>query len=632
MAKGKTAASSALTAALLFLAPQVFGQVREYLSSPAGQAEPASARAALEEIAKRTEELHTAPPARYCGTGLAQYYFDHRDAMGPGARAAVGSSWPALIARPVLDSVYDVPGVPVRIHYNIAGPDSVRNATTDTAADGVPTYVHVAGESLTRTWNLLIDSMGFASPVGDSSAGGGLNLYDCYLARPAGQIFVIAFTASESVLIRPVTGVRYATSFQVVHPTMEPFPQLANRLDLLRITCAHELFHAIHFNLDVDEKPIWQDNGWWLEGSAVWLEDRAYPDINDWSNLPAYMNEPERSITSSELAADLHPYGGGSLWSFYLFERFGGDGIIRAIWERCGLIAGDNTLSAMSAELSFRSGPSLDGAWREYAGWCMRTGSHWDDSSFQQGADWPEPVPLRTFSRYPSLIHLTDGQDSLRTLVDTTLPDSTFASSAVSLGGLGFLPVAYVPFPTTSGSMSFFAAGLVSQPVSFFYAGLDRAAFPPAEREVDFPSRSATAIPEWLGFREMSMIAVAGAHFDSGTWVSMVTPVLIAALDTNAAASGLITMVPPHPNPVRTDQGQAAHFELTLTSPEDVHLDVFTASGERVRSITFESAIGGLSLFWDGTNDAGRRVAAGLYLCRLTAGATEEVFRVGIVR
>jgi hypothetical protein len=180
--------------------------------------------------------------------------------------------------------------------------------------------------------------------------------------------------------------------------------------------------------------------------------------------------------------------------------------------------------------------------------------------------------------------------------------------------------------------MRFFAAGEAALPVSFFYTGTDEATFPPAVLEIDFPARSATPIPEWLEFRTMAMVAVAGAHFDSGTVLRQVTPILIAALDTNQAAGGQVTLTPPHPNPIRIDAGEAAHFELILTSPEDVYLDIFTLAGDRVRTLAFENAVSGVSLFWDGTNESGRKVAAGLYLCKLTAGTTEQIFRVGVVR
>ena len=154
-------------------------------------------------------------------------------------------------------------------------------------------------------------------------------------------------SVSRCPTVRFLSGaITVAYSFQVVHPTMASFPQVSDPLDLLRITCAHEFFHAVHFSLDAVEKPSWQASNWWQEGNAVWFEDYAFPDVNDWSNLPAYVDDPERSIMSSVNSSDLHPYGGGSMWSFYLVERFGSPDILRRIWAECGLVSGDNTISA----------------------------------------------------------------------------------------------------------------------------------------------------------------------------------------------------------------------------------------------------------------------------------------------
>jgi len=319
--------------------------IRRFLASPQAATETADSRAALAALAADLDDIAAAPGGRYCGTPLVQQVLDPRNDLTPAARQVLQAALPALLARPVLPAFYDAP--PFRIHYSTSGPDSVRNASTDTAADGVPTYVHVAAQSLQRSWDLLVDSTGYAVPPGDGGAGGGTDLYDCYLAIPI-LFFVIGFTAAEGPGFIRVVGtdtIVFAQSYQVIHPTMEPFPQAAPH-DLLRITCAHEFYHAMHFGRDVFEKPLWQKAGWWLEGNAVWFEDLAFPTVNDWSNLPPYMNDPQRSITSSDVATDLHPYGGGSLWSFYLVERFDlraaqpPGTILRNVWLRCGRESG----------------------------------------------------------------------------------------------------------------------------------------------------------------------------------------------------------------------------------------------------------------------------------------------------
>jgi len=613
------------------------GQIREYLASPAGQAESAASREILEYFVRQTEALDTAAPGRYCGTSLGQYYFDHQRELGPRARAAVAAAWPGLAARPVLDSSFDVPGVPIRIHYNIVGPDSVRNATSDTAADGVPTYVHVAAESLRKAYELLIDTMAFAPPVGDGAAGGGVDLYDCYLARPGGQIFVIAFTAAETGYNRIIGNdtILFASSYQVVHPTMEPFPQLANRLDLLRITCAHEFFHAIHFNLDVDEKPFWQVNGWWLEGTAVWFEDRSYPDINDWANLPPYLSRPERSIMRSTLASDLHPYGGGSLWTFYLAERFGGDQMVRAIWERCGQSAGDNTLDATSAELLSRNAV-LDSAWYEFANWCMKTGGRDDGTGFQQAAEWPEvsfrdSIGLRRLFRYPSTVHFTDGSDSLAVGVSGV---QVVSDQMFRLEALAFSPaLALIPIPTLSGQFGLGAYAEPARPVGFFAFARDTLSDPDLVEFVDLSANAMTTLTNWPIYDTVFVVAASAPHFDTaGGAIGGFSPFLVSVSDTGITLFSEVTTQPPFPNPVSFDSGEFVHLRLVLARPMDVYLDIFTMAGDRVRSFALLQSVNVVNIDWDGTNESGRKVAAGLYLCKLTAGTTEQIFRVGVVR
>lgn len=71
-----------------------------------------------------------------------------------------------------------------------------------------------------------------------------------------------------------------------------------------------------------------------------------------------------------------------------------------------------------------------------------------------------------------------------------------------------------------------------------------------------------------------------------------------------------------------------------LTEPALVNLQVFDLSGRRVRTLlSGESYVSGThEAVWDGTDDAGRQVASGTYLCRLQAGAFSQTNRVMLIR
>ena len=73
-------------------------------------------------------------------------------------------------------------------------------------------------------------------------------------------------------------------------------------------------------------------------------------------------------------------------------------------------------------------------------------------------------------------------------------------------------------------------------------------------------------------------------------------------------------LLPPRPNPFNP----STRIAFTLSSPGDVRLELFDARGRRVRLLDAGSrAAGEHAVSWNGTDDAGRRLAAGAYLVRL---------------
>src|SRR4029453_5199034 len=106
----------------------------------------------------------------------------------------------------------------------------------------------------------------------------------------------------------------------------------------LRVTAAHEFFHAVQFAYD------WKEDLWLMEGSAAWIEDEVYDGINDnrqylafspigqttfWHALDWYHPNPSNPLS-------LQVYGS---WIFfrYLSERYSRE-IVRTIWRRAATI------------------------------------------------------------------------------------------------------------------------------------------------------------------------------------------------------------------------------------------------------------------------------------------------------
>jgi len=94
---------------------------------------------------------------------------------------------------------------------------------------------------------------------------------------------------------------------------------------------------------------------------------------------------------------------------------------------------------------------------------------------------------------------------------------------------------------------------------------------------------------------------------------------------TPSLADGPAVLRAPHPNPFNP----ATRVAWALTAPGAVRLVLYDARGRRVRALAEgPRQAGEYEATWNGTDDTGRRVAAGTYLLRLTwRGASGQVER-----
>ncbi|KRA31217.1 MULTISPECIES: MXAN_6640 family putative metalloprotease [unclassified Nocardioides] len=199
-----------------------------------------------------------------------------------------------------------------------------RWAGTDPA---LPDYVEFVANTFQQVANRYV-SAGYTAPLGDVIAGGDAKT-DIYIAE-LGDFGIYGYCATDQDIAGHVAAPAYCVVDNNYKTTEYPAHTPAANL---QVTAAHEFFHAVQFAYDVNE------DGWFMEGTATWVEDEIFDAINDnRSYLPhGPLGVPHQSL---DKWSTLSQYGS---WIFFRFltERYptasgGLPVVIRKIWERAG--------------------------------------------------------------------------------------------------------------------------------------------------------------------------------------------------------------------------------------------------------------------------------------------------------
>ncbi len=174
-------------------------------------------------------------------------------------------------------------------------------ATTDDAPDpddldisGVPDYVEAVLSVLDHVWAEEVDGLGYRAPKSDATSDndGGSALLDVYLAD-IGVGGLYGYCASDDPHLGPPPYDFWDMSAYCVLDDDYDISQFGypNPMKPLKVTAAHEFFHAVQFAYDIAE------DGWFMESTATWMEEHVYDAIND----------NRQYLASSPLAKPLDP-------------------------------------------------------------------------------------------------------------------------------------------------------------------------------------------------------------------------------------------------------------------------------------------------------------------------------------
>ena len=280
-----------------------------------------------------------AVPAPRAATALLRDLAVRRDRLVPEDRRVAD----AILARPTDKKMNDPLNIKygeakssrtctpnLCVHYVTTGRHAV--ALTDFNKNGRPDYVDTVVDELQgRVWNREIVQLGFRKPKRDakSSNNGGNGRIDFYLADVGAESPPLyGYCTSDDPHLRSVSGYRFSNmSAYCVFDNDYSSSQFPNQTPIknLRVTAAHEFFHAVQFSYDIFE------DLWFLENTAVWIEDEVYGGIND--NLQylesSSMRRPQVSL---DLGSNFFEYGNYIFWRF-ASERFGAR-FVKQVWNK----------------------------------------------------------------------------------------------------------------------------------------------------------------------------------------------------------------------------------------------------------------------------------------------------------
>ncbi|HDT12271.1 MAG TPA: hypothetical protein ENO01_01295, partial [Candidatus Marinimicrobia bacterium] len=170
-----------------------------------------------------------------------------------------------------LDRTYYSSSNRFALHYTNTGIDAVPQDYILNSQ--VPDYIVKAGMYLEESYELLTTTLNLPLPPVDEIKDVEIDFY--FRKLPNGT-----YGQTTAEARKPVGNRQQAyTAFAEIHHTLSGPGFYTQGDDALKVTCAHELFHIFQVGIG-----IWDLNEdmWFYETSATWIEEFAYPEVNDY--------------------------------------------------------------------------------------------------------------------------------------------------------------------------------------------------------------------------------------------------------------------------------------------------------------------------------------------------------------
>ncbi len=277
------------------------------------------------------------------------------------------------LSRPSLPNYYDTEHF--RIHYSLSGTDRC----TEEFAERV-------GEVAEFCWTVEVETMGFYAPPPDFGEGGN-NKYDIYIRN---LHYYYGSTMPERD--GPESWDDFSSYIEIENdfdgfpPTYDPE---GSPWGQLKVTMAHEFFHAIQMAYNGTAPDIWI-----LEIGAVWMEEQVYSEPDDYlSYIDDFYGYPHIGLTIETM----HCYSSAPYFHF-IANRYG-FGAIKEVFEYARFT--DNYIYSLNQMFDER-GTDVAESFGDFLAWNWFTGDRTESEFYgTEGGLWPEVYVERRVTSYP---------------------------------------------------------------------------------------------------------------------------------------------------------------------------------------------------------------------------------------
>ncbi len=210
-------------------------------------------------------------------------------------------------------NTYITPDSIFMIHYTLDESSNDRIPNTDLDGNSVPDYIDTLAMILSHVYKKEVDTMGYKKFKEDTTAG---PYFDVYIKKLTGEYGYTSWDEDNCTKCTP---------YIVVSNDYNDGGYYTSGIDALKVTLAHEFFHALQINYRWDYNYIY-----WYEISSVWMEDIVYDSVNDYlSYVDDYYNNTNEPLNKN---FGISMYG-KAIWAMYFTENYKNIDIVKECWE-----------------------------------------------------------------------------------------------------------------------------------------------------------------------------------------------------------------------------------------------------------------------------------------------------------